>query len=74
MFQLEPVPTVEFKSLRGKQLSFTYGATPRVDGRPLNYAAWPLFGGPFLEAAKDSGTLLLKYKTERLLIDPRRAK
>jgi hypothetical protein len=73
-FQMDPLPSVDFKSLRGKQLSFTYGGVPRVDAKPLNYAAWPLFGGPFLEAAKDSGTLLLKYKNERLLVDPQRQK
>ena len=66
---LTPTPSVRFQSLRGKMLAFTYGATPTVDGRPLNYANWPLFGGPFVEAAADSQRLTLKYGVMRRTLD-----
>jgi hypothetical protein len=56
-----PTPFVRFHSLRGKTLEFTYGATPRVDGVPLDYNAWPLFGGPFLKAGIDSEELTLQH-------------
>jgi len=71
-YRLEPVPSVRFRSLRGRRLEFTYGETPRVDGRPLDYENWPLFGGPFLEAAVDSEQLLIKYGSERRKLDFRR--
>jgi hypothetical protein len=60
-FKLTPTPSVSFESLRGKTLDFTYGQTPRVDGTPLDYSRWPLFGGPFVEAAVNSEQLVLKH-------------
>ena len=68
-FKLEPTPTVRFQSLRKRDLAFTYGQTPSVDGKPLNYAGWPLFGGPFLEADVDSERLLLKHGKLRRTLD-----
>jgi hypothetical protein len=68
-FRLEPRPAVRFRSLRGRLLEFTYGETPRADGRPLDYANWPLFGGPFLEAAVDSQELVMKYGSLRRHLD-----
>jgi hypothetical protein len=70
--QLTPVPSVRFRSLRGKELTFTYGQSPAVDGKPLDYARWPLFGGPFVEAAVDSEQLTLKYGAMRRTLDFRR--
>ena len=71
-FKLNPVPSVRFRSLRGKSLSFTYGQTPRVNGAPLDYERWPLFGGPFMEAAVDSEQLVLKHGKMRRTLDFRR--
>lgn len=68
-FSLEGRPAVRFRSLRGRTLEFTYGQTPRAAGVPLDYANWPLFGGPFLEAAKDSETLVMKYHEMRRTLD-----
>ena len=68
-FRLDPVPTVHFKSLRGKQLDFVYGGAPKVNGQTLNYASWPLFGGPFMEAAVDSEQLIMKYEGMRRVLD-----
>jgi hypothetical protein len=71
-FQLEPTPSVRFHSLRGRTLEFTYDDAPRVNGTPLDYARWPLFGGPFLEAPVDSEILILKYGPMRRTLDFRR--
>jgi hypothetical protein len=49
-FALEPVPTVQFTSLRGKKIAFTYGQTPVIDGKPVDYSKWKLFEGPHLNA------------------------
>ena len=71
-FKLAPTPSVRFRSLRGKLPTFTYGDTPSVDGVPLDYGHWPLFGGPFVEAAVDSEQLILKHGTMRRTLDFRR--
>jgi len=68
-FSLDPKPSVRFRSLRGRNLEFMYGETPRVDGVALEYSRWPLFGGPFLEAPVDSETLILKYGSLRRTLD-----
>jgi hypothetical protein len=70
--RLVPTPSVRFRSLRGKTMEFTYGETPRVNGAALDYAHWPLFGGPFVEAAVDSEQLILKYGKMRRTLDFRR--
>jgi hypothetical protein len=68
-FLLDPTPSVRFRSLRGAELRFTYGEMPRIDGRALDYEHWPLFGGPFLEAAVDSERLTIKYGGMRRELD-----
>jgi hypothetical protein len=68
-FRLEPMPEVRLQSLRGRKLEFIYGQLPRRDGVPVDYGSWPLFGGPFLEAAVDSGQLLLKHGSMRRALD-----
>jgi hypothetical protein len=68
-FRLDPIPSVRFRSLRGKMIDFTYGEVPIIDGRALDYAQWPLFGGPFVEAAVDSEQMILKYGRERRVLD-----
>ena len=67
--RLDPVPTVHFRSLRGRQMDFMWGETPQVDGKPLDYGHWPLFGGPFVEAGVDSEKLILKYHNLRRVLD-----
>ncbi len=71
-FSLDPTPSVRFHSLRGRTLEFTYGEVPRVNGVPLDYPSWPLFGSPFLEAPVDSEMLILKYGAMRRTLDFRR--
>lgn len=67
-FRTEPHPSVHFKSLRGTSIHFTYGDVPQLNGKPLDYAAWPLFGGPFLESGIDSQVLTLKHGADRYTI------
>ena len=67
-FALEPVPTVTFTTLRGKVVTCTFGAAPVVDGRSVDYAAWKLFEGPYLNAEKGSRKLTLTHgRLERVL-------
>jgi hypothetical protein len=61
-------PSVRFTTLRGAELAFTYGQTPTVDGQPLDYADWPLFESPYLEAEPGSRMLRLRHgPLERIL-------
>lgn len=71
-FATTPRPSVQFRSLRGATIDFTYGETPVIDGKPLDYTRWPLFGGPFLEAAADSEILVIQYAGQRRILDFKR--
>jgi hypothetical protein len=68
-FRLEPTPSVHFRSLRGTNIDFTYGTTPRLNGQPVDYANWPLFGGPFVESAVDSQQITLKHGSLKRTLD-----
>jgi hypothetical protein len=68
-FKLDPTPTVHFRSLRGTTIEFTYGTTPRLNSKPVDYDHWPLFGGPFLESEVDSQKLIIKYGAMRRTLD-----
>lgn len=56
-----PTPSVRFTTLAGDRIEATYGQTPRIDGVPVDYAGWPLFEGPFTQAAPGSRILDLSY-------------
>jgi len=67
-FSLEPVPTVQFTTLRGKAVSFTYGQAPVIDGVALDYSKWKLFEGPYLNAERGSRKLTITHgRLERVL-------
>ncbi|WP_221031645.1 hypothetical protein [Actomonas aquatica] len=68
-FATEPTPTVTFTSLDGTVLSGTYGERPLIDGEPLPYESWPLFDGPFAQAARESHQLEIRFGTERRELD-----
>jgi hypothetical protein len=65
----EPFPQARFTTLKGRQLEAAYGAAPRVDGVQIDYAAWPLFDGPFLHAEKGSRRLEMRHGRLRRLLD-----
>jgi hypothetical protein len=67
--KLEPSPLVKFTTLRGRKIECAYGAAPRIDGRPLDYAKeWQLFKGPYLNAELGSGKLTMTHgKLKRVL-------
>jgi hypothetical protein len=67
-YAMDPVPTVTFRTLRGKQVVCTYGRAPLVDGQALDYTKWKLFEGPYLNAEKGSRRLTLTHgRLERVL-------
>lgn len=62
-------PQVQFTTLSGDALDVRYGETPLVNGAPVDYGAWPLFGGPFLRAERGSRTLEIRYGRARRVLD-----
>ena len=66
---LLPTPGVDFISLRGKRLQFTYGRTPIVNGKPLDYASWPMFDGPFLKQTPGTRRLEMRHGKMRRVLD-----
>jgi len=67
-FSLEPVPTVNFTTLRGKKVTCAFGQTPTVDGSPLDYSKWKLFEGPYLNSEVGSRRLTITHgPLERVL-------
>jgi hypothetical protein len=68
-FDVANGPSVRFRSLRGRTLEFTYGTPPQVDGTPIDYSKWPLFGGPFLQADVDSEKLVMTHGQLRRTLD-----
>lgn len=64
-----PAPSVDFQSLRGHRLQFTYGKTPLVDGKPIEYEKWPMFDGPFVYGAQGTRKLEMRYGKMRRVLD-----
>ena len=66
---ISPRPSVRFTTLRGGTIEAVYGVTPVLDDVPIDYTAWPLFDGPFLQAAVDSRRLDLRHGTLHRRLD-----
>jgi hypothetical protein len=60
-YSLEPTPTVTFTSLRGRELTMTYGGTPAIDGELIDYDSWKLFEGPYLNSELNSRVLTITH-------------
>jgi hypothetical protein len=69
---LDPVPGVEFTSLRGRVLRFTYGSAPTVNGVAVDYANWPMFESRFVEARPGTRRMELRYGAKRRVLDFRK--
>lgn len=68
-FTLEPSPSVTFTSLRGNELSMTFGLNPQVNGKPIDYDSWELFEGPHLNSKLHSRVLTLSHGNLRRVLD-----
>ncbi|HVU35618.1 MAG TPA: hypothetical protein VHE61_19420 [Opitutaceae bacterium] len=68
-FTLDPVPTVRMTTLRGRPVSVTYGRTPEVAGKPVDYADWKLFQGPYLNADAGSHRLTITHGRLQRVLD-----
>jgi len=68
-FALEPTPEASFTALDGARLHARYGGPLDVNGTAVDHSNWPLFEGPFGQAARESKRLEIKYGAERYLLD-----
>jgi hypothetical protein len=68
-FNLEPVPIVKMTTLRGKQVSFTYGEAPIVNDEAIDYAKWKLFEGPHLNAEIDGRKMTITHGRLQRVLD-----
>ena len=68
-YHLDPVPTVKMTTLRGKQVYVTYGEAPIVDGEPLDYTKWKLFGGTHLNSELGSRKLTITHGALKRVLD-----
>lgn len=67
-FTLSPVPSVKMTTLRGKNVEFTHGKVPTVNGAPVDYSKWKLFEGPWLNADVGGQKLTITHgRLERVL-------
>jgi len=67
-FALEPTPAVALTTLRGRKIRFTYGQTPEINGRAVDYGRWKLFEGLHLNAEIGSRRLRITHgQLERVL-------
>ncbi|WP_221031567.1 hypothetical protein [Actomonas aquatica] len=67
-FTLKPHPQVHFTTLCGREIVAEYGETPLLDGRPIDYAGWDLFGGTHLNSELGSRVLSIRHgRLERVL-------
>jgi hypothetical protein len=67
--RMQARPAVRFETLRGRVMEFEYGATPRVDGRALEYDKWPAFGGAYLEGQPGVPRLTMRHAGVRRVLD-----
>lgn len=66
---VDSLPSARFTTLGGDEVVFTYGNTPNVNGVPVDYNAWPLYGGPFLNAEVGSKKLTLSHGSRTRVLD-----
>ena len=65
----DPAPEVTFTALDGRVLHARYGATPSVDGQPVDFAHWPLFDSPFAHEVRESQRLEIHHGDRSYLLD-----
>ncbi|MBI4910707.1 MAG: hypothetical protein HY820_44245 [Acidobacteria bacterium] len=60
--KLSPTPSVRFRSLRGKELQFTFG-------QPRDFSLWKPFDSPYLQSEPGSQKLTLRHGGLQYVVD-----
>jgi hypothetical protein len=66
---LEPVPSVKFRTLRGRLIEAAYGQGLRLDGEAVDFSRWKLFEGPYLNAELGSRRLEIRHGEKVRMLD-----
>lgn len=68
-FSIKNTPEATFTTLNGTTLQARYGDIPRVNGKPVDFANWPLFDGPFAHEKRGSRQLTISHNDELHFLD-----
>jgi hypothetical protein len=58
-----------YEALNGHRLEMVYDGEHRVDGEPIDYEAWPLYGGPGIDAPLGTGVVKFEQGDKTLTLD-----
>jgi hypothetical protein len=61
--------SVTYTTQAGDVLQFTYGGQRLLNGKPVDFADYKLFNGPFLQSELGSGVLKIVYKNQTRRLD-----
>ncbi len=61
--------TVDYMTSAGNQMQFAYDGERLLNGRPIDFASYKLFNGPFLNAEVGSRKLEMRYKEMKLTLN-----
>ena len=71
-----PTPRFSYRSLGGHVLDITYRGHKeaytqqhRIDGKPIDYSTFPMFGNPWVRQALGGDLLSIRYKDQTLIYD-----
>lgn len=65
----ETTLTATYTTTGGDKLQFTHRGPRLVNDQPVDLTTWPLFEGPWLNAARHTGVITLQYGPERVVLD-----
>ncbi len=60
---------VSYRAMNGHLLVMTYHGNHCVDGEPIDYSSWPLYGGPGIDAPLGTGVVVIRRGDEELRLD-----
>jgi hypothetical protein len=60
---------VSYRAMNGRLLVMTYDGDHCVDGVPVDYSSWPLYGGPGIDAPLGTGVVVIRHGDEELRLD-----
>lgn len=67
--ELDPIPRLSMRSLRGTEIVCAFGETPIRNGKRVDYSKWKLFEGPYLNAEKGSRRLAITHGRLKRVLD-----
>jgi len=55
-------PTIEYTTRSGDHMKFTFNGPRLLNGKPVNFAEYKFFNGPYLHSERKSGVVTMTYK------------